>query len=254
MNLTEYFARIGYKPQVMPNLADLHALTHAHVQSIPFENLDVLQGRAISLDPDKIFDKMVRQHRGGYCFEHNGLFIHVLNELGYQASSLGARVRLHLKDRSKIPVRTHLLILVKLGGKKWLTDVGFGSLSLTSALLWQDGLEQQTPRDRRRLVREDGRWFHQAWQADHWQDLYEFDGQPMHASDQKVANWYASTHPDSNFTSQLIISRIDPDGNRLSIQGNELRVRNATGELKVMPINEADIPTIACKRFNMRWP
>lgn len=254
MNLAAYFDRIGYKPQATPSLAELHALIRAHVQSIPFENLDVLAKVPISLEPEAIFDKLVTRRRGGYCFEHNGLFIHVLNALGYQATSMGARVRLRCKDRSETPARTHLFVRVELDGQHWLMDVGFGGFSLTSALLWQDGLEQETPHDRRRLVLEEGRWFHQAWQDNGWLDLYEFDGQPMHDADQKMANWYTSTHPDSTFMGQRIVARAEADGSRLAMLGNELRVRKVDGELVVTQVDDADWPAVADDRFNLQWP
>lgn len=43
--LDEYLARIGYSGSRLPTLSLLHALTEAHAQAIPFENLDVLLGR-----------------------------------------------------------------------------------------------------------------------------------------------------------------------------------------------------------------
>ena len=254
MNLADYFARVGYQPRSTPNIEELHALTRAHVQSIPFENLDVLHGKPISIETTVIFDKLVKRRRGGYCFEHNGLFIWVLQQLGYQASPLGARVRLRCKERSEIPARTHLFVLVELDGQKWLTDVGFGGFSLTSALLWQHGLEQATLHDRRRLILEDERWFHQVWQDGDWLDVYEFDGQPMHANDQKMANWYTSTHSDSTFMNQLILALAGADGSRLALLGNELRLRDAGGGLSITPVSEQEIPQLARERFNLDWP
>ena len=43
------------------------------------KNLDVLNGRGISLDPDRIIHKLIDSQRGGYCFELNGLFAMVLS-------------------------------------------------------------------------------------------------------------------------------------------------------------------------------
>ena len=94
MNLAAYFQRIGYRGRYQPDLTLLSALTAAHTHSIPFENLDVLLGRPISLEPDALFQKLVVQRRGGYCFEQNGLFLEVLRELGFQVVPLSARVRL----------------------------------------------------------------------------------------------------------------------------------------------------------------
>jgi N-hydroxyarylamine O-acetyltransferase len=93
MNLDAYFARIGYEGPREPTLAVLPALSAAHTRSIPFENLDVLLGRPIKLEIDAIFQKLVCDRRGGYCFEQNGLLLHVLDELGFQVAPLSARVR-----------------------------------------------------------------------------------------------------------------------------------------------------------------
>lgn len=94
MDIEHYFSRIGWQAGRQPTLEHLHALTRAHTQSIPFENLDVLSGVPVSLELDDIFRKLVLRRRGGYCFEHNGLFMWVLKQLGYRVSTLGARVRL----------------------------------------------------------------------------------------------------------------------------------------------------------------
>jgi arylamine N-acetyltransferase len=83
-DLEAYFARIGYAGSRAPTLATLHALTAAHTQTIPFENLDVLLGRPIELGAEVVFDKLVRRGRGGYCFEQNGLFLQVLEAMGFR--------------------------------------------------------------------------------------------------------------------------------------------------------------------------
>jgi N-hydroxyarylamine O-acetyltransferase len=131
--LEAYLARIGYLGPRAPTLEVLRALTAAHAQAIPFENLDVLLGRRIALDVDALFDKLVRQRRGGYCFEQNGLFLHVLATLGFDVRPLSARVRLD-RPRSDTPPRTHMFLRVELGNESWLTDVGVGGLSLTAPL------------------------------------------------------------------------------------------------------------------------
>src|SRR3982750_4635329 len=116
MNLAAYFERIGYRGPDRPDLALLSALTDAHTRSIPFENLDVLLGRPISLAREALFQKLVVDRRGGYCFEQNGLFLEVLRELGFQVTPISARVRLQ-HPRDYIPPRTHVFLRVELGGE-----------------------------------------------------------------------------------------------------------------------------------------
>jgi N-hydroxyarylamine O-acetyltransferase len=81
IDLDAYFRRIGYEGSTEPGLATLAALQSCHAGRIPFENLDVLLGRPIRLDPESLQRKVVHEGRGGYCFEHNTLFQHVLRSL-----------------------------------------------------------------------------------------------------------------------------------------------------------------------------
>jgi N-hydroxyarylamine O-acetyltransferase len=111
IDLDAYFARTGYTGSRAPTLETLHGLVAAHIQTIPFENIDVLLGRPIELEPDRIMQKLVHDRRGGYCFEQNTLLLEVLTVLGYRVQPLSARVR-YQRPRDYTPARTHLLVRV----------------------------------------------------------------------------------------------------------------------------------------------
>ena len=70
-------------------LRDLHAL---HPAAITFENLDVLLKRPIRLDFAAIAAKIIKDGRGGYCYEQNNLFIAALGSLGFTVRSMAGRV------------------------------------------------------------------------------------------------------------------------------------------------------------------
>src|SRR5215469_12971876 len=91
-DLDAYFRRIGYAGPARPDLATLTSLQAHHVAAIPFESLDPLLGRPVSLELDALQAKLVGSRRGGYCFEHNILFRAVLQKIGFQIVSLGARM------------------------------------------------------------------------------------------------------------------------------------------------------------------
>jgi N-hydroxyarylamine O-acetyltransferase len=226
--LTQYFSRIEYQGPREPSLPVLHALTAAHVQHIPFENLDVLLGRGVDLSDDAVFDKLVTRRRGGYCFEHNGLFLRVLTALGFEVTPLSARVRLD-RPRDFIPPRTHMFLRVALDGGVWLTDVGVGGASLTSALRFELDREQVTPHEPRRIIQEDGRYFHQVRFGDSWTDVCEFTGEPMPPIDREVANWFTSAHPQSHFKSRLMAARAGSEGRRYTVLNGELKIREQSG-------------------------
>lgn len=230
INLEQYFRRINYQGDTGPTLATLNALTFAHVAHIPFENISVLQKQIIAIDPASLFEKIVVQKRGGYCFEQNGLFLAVLQQLGFDVEPLAARVRLGETDRAAIPVRTHLMLKVTIDGKNYITDVGVGSSSLTQALELVANTAQETLHDTRRFQRVNNQWYMQVLYGDAWQDVYQFGGEIMHGSDRKVANWYTSTHPDSHFTQRLSVAIANQDGSRTTISGNTLTMRQKNGD------------------------
>src|SRR5262249_47789047 len=154
---------------------------------IPFENLDVLLGLPIRLELDAIVDKLVHRRRGGYCFEHNTLLLHVLDQLGFAPRPYSARVRIG-RTREYTPARPHLFVGVELEGRPWLVDVGVGALSPTCALRLDTSDPQSTPHETRRFVFEDGRWFHQALLGDTWTDVCEFTREEMPEIDRIVGN------------------------------------------------------------------
>jgi N-hydroxyarylamine O-acetyltransferase len=239
-DLDAYFARIGYTGSREPTLATLRALSLHHASSIPFENLDVLLGRGIDLDPTAVERKLVHAHRGGYCFEQNSLFFHVLTALGFRVTPLSARVRWQ-RPRDFTPSRTHLFLRVDLSDGPWLADVGIGGLSLTSPIPFDDsGREMSTAHEPRRILREGTRLFHQARLGTEWHDVYEFTGEEMPPIDRELGNWYTSAHPASHFRNRLIAARATTDGRRLSLLNREFTMRARDGRAETHPISSPD--------------
>lgn len=251
MDLDAYFDRIGYRGPCEPTLDALNAITRAHTSTIPFENLDVLLGRPIELEPEKLFDKLVTRRRGGYCFEQNGLLLAVLERLGFSVVPLSARVRID-RPREYTPPRTHVFLRVELDGQSYLTDVGVGGLSLTGVLRLHDDGAQSTPHEPRRIVREGARWFHQVGYGDAWHDVCEFTLEEMPYIDRVLGNWFTSAHPESHFKSRLIVARAAEDGARVTLLNNELKVRDRHGHARVTPITSHEhLLEVLAERFGL---
>jgi len=250
-----YLARTGYQGPRAPTLDALHALSAAHAKSIPFENLDVLLGAGIDISPDAVFAKLVEQRRGGYCFEQNGLFLRVLTAFGFQATPMAARVHMG-QPRTFMPPRTHLFVRVDMeDGSVWLTDVGVGSMSLTAAIRFELDLEQVTPHEPRRIVRDGDRYFHQARLGDDWLDVYQFTGEVMPAIDQELGNWYTSAHPQSHFRRDLMVARAADDGARVTLLKTELKQRAKDGRATITPVqSEEHLRELLATHFGVRLP
>jgi N-hydroxyarylamine O-acetyltransferase len=253
-NLDAYFARIGYVGPRQPTLATLNGIVAAHAQTIPFENLDVLLGRPIGLAPPSLVDKLIHEHRGGYCFEQNGLLLLVLEAIGFHVVPISARARWQ-RPRDVTPPRTHLFLRIELDGDSWLADVGVGALSLTSALRLVEDEAQTTPHDTRRITREGARLFHQVCFGGEWADVSEFTLEEMPPIDRVLANWYTSAHPDSHFKSRLIAARAAPEGGRLALLNDEFIRRSAEGHSEVHRISSAEeLLDVLLEHFGLHFP
>ncbi len=145
VDLEAYFRRIGYDGPREPTLATLRALTLKHPDAIPFENLDVLLGRGISIVPADIDAKLIGAGRGGYCYEQNGLLKRVLEALGFEVQGLMARVWWMKPADAPMRARSHMVLKVMVDGVAWLADSGFGGCVLTAPLDLFSNAVQQTP-------------------------------------------------------------------------------------------------------------
>src|SRR5215510_2673344 len=108
-----WLARIGYAGSRAPTLETLQSLVHAHAQAIAYESIDILLDRPPKLDLASLQGKMIRGGRGGYCFEQNMLFRGGLRSLGYDITSLQARVVRGLDVTAPRPM-LHMILQVNL--------------------------------------------------------------------------------------------------------------------------------------------
>jgi N-hydroxyarylamine O-acetyltransferase len=124
MEKTNYLSRFDASLLKEVSIENLAELQHLHMQHIPFENLDVIRRVPIYLNLHRIYEKIVENNRGGYCYEVNGLFNWLLVELGYNSHLVAATVRKPSGEWAKAD--THAAILVQLD-QPYLVDVGFGA-------------------------------------------------------------------------------------------------------------------------------
>lgn len=259
--LHAYFSRIGYAGPTAPTLDTLRGILIAHTATVPFENLDVLLGRPLKLDLAHLHDKLVTQHRGGYCFEQNSYLLEVFTRLGFTVTPLAARVRLG-STRDITPPRTHICLQVDIAGVPWLADCGVGSATPVGPLRLDTSDPQPTSHETHRIIWENGKRFHQVWFADAskpaagtWTDVYEFTGESMPLIDREVANWWTSTHPESKFRNNVLVARVGEDGTRRGIQNRQYIHRKAGEIIASRDIASHDelIATLA-EEFKIKLP
>lgn len=226
-DISSYMKFIQYEGERQPTWEVLHELHVKHTRAIPFENLSPFTGMAVSLDIDALMDKFIKQRRGGYCYEHNLLFQHVLRNIGFSVKGLAARVRLNVPADVATP-RSHMLLLVEVEGKACIADTGFGGLTLTAPIQLATDIVQDTPHGPYRLRRRGDAFCLQTSINNAWQDLYIFELMPHYRQDYVVFNWYTSTHPSSHFVTGLVAARPVTTG-RHALRGRQYSFHHLDG-------------------------
>jgi len=209
VDVSAYLRRIDYHGSAEPTAETLRALHEAHLLSVPFENLDIVLGRPIVLDPDVVFRKIVERRRGGYCYELNGLFAALLRDLGFRVDLLSARVA---KDQGGFgPEFDHMVLLVRLEGP-WLADVGFGDLFRAPLRLDEAGEQGEGEQSFRIGAEGSHRVLWGRKGAGEWKPTYIFTLQRRRLDDYTSMNHYQQTSPESSFTQKRVCSRATPEG------------------------------------------
>lgn len=208
LNVEAYLERIGLDTPPRADLETLRELQRLHTCAIPFENLSPFLGEPVRLDLRSLVDKLVTRRRGGWCFEQNLLFTHVLRTIGFEVKTLAARVRWNV-PAGFTTARSHMLMVVPIEGTRYIADVGFGGLTLTAPLALEAHVEQATPHEPHRLVPAGDGFILEARVGEEWRSLYAFDLHEHLNADYEVSNWYLANHPQSQFVTGIIAARAD---------------------------------------------
>ncbi len=219
MEISQYLRRLEYDVPLEPDAQTLRGLHLAHMLHVPFENLDIGLKRPIRLTEAALWDKIVVQGRGGFCYELNGMFAWLLRRVGFDVTYLNGRVY-NRRDGALGIDFDHLALLVQIPGQpgRWLADVGFGD-SFNEPLRFDVTEEQpQGLRSYRLEAIPDG---FVVWQRNYsgvWNREYFFDLQPRNfPADYEAGCLYHQTSPRSSFTRGSIISKATPRG-RVSLE------------------------------------
>ena len=259
--IRQTFLRLGLAvPEtVTPDRETLFHLQRAFLQTVPYENLDIVAGIPLSLSEDALYDKIVTRGRGGYCFEINGFMAVLLRSIGYTVTEYLAR---YLRGETAIPMRRHRVLRVTADdGSEWIMDAGIGQESFRVPLPWGD-TETET-NDGFRVYRLRMRAFYGWMIEDHpiiedhpmgedaiFKPFYSFTEEPQLPIDYEMPSFWCERHPDSPFTKAPMLA-IKTDSGRIAIDGNQLSVyENGTVERRIF--GEDEYPALLSRHFGIR--
>ena len=227
-DLSEYLRRLGLEASPRVNPEGLNALIWAHQTHVPFEDLNTgLLGRPVNLEIPALYEKVVAQRRGGYCFELNALFVRLLKDLGFDARQVFCRV---VRGRDFLPPCLHEGIVVALEGRLYFCDVGFGGPMPAGALRIEDGFGETIRGESFRIERFDDYWWtiSRAASDGRWEAILQFNTFPQQPQEFLAVNQKCAGDPDSLFVKQVLVN-LRTERGALSVTGDQF-TRRADGK------------------------
>lgn len=224
MNKNKYLSRIGIRQNdLAPTLENLKLLQKQHLLNVPFENLDIHWKRPILLDSNKFYEKIIGEKRGGFCYELNGLFYELLNQIGYQSKIISARVS-NGKDFGA--EYDHLAILTKVDGDEFLVDVGFGDFT-AEPLKFVLNEEQNDETGIFKIKKHDAEYFEVLKKnVEEWQSEYIFKDIARDLSEFTEMCNFHQTSPESHFTRGKVCSIMTEGGRKTLTDRKFIETKN----------------------------
>lgn len=259
MDADRYLQRLDLDPATVDgaDAATLTRLQRAHVGAVPFENLSIVGdphgpalGDGVSLSLPDLYEKIVERRRGGLCFELNGAFAWLLEELGADVRRVAGRV--YTGPTGELgPHESHLTLLVTLD-HRYVVDVGFGDV--VRCPLPMDGTVRETVDGDWRVVPSDRADAPHEVQfrppeGDRWSPRYVFGETPRDLSSFEDARAYHVSDPEAPFTGDPVVTRATDRG-RITLSRRSL-TRTEGGEKRKQSVAPEEWAVVLAREFGV---
>ncbi len=260
MDPDRYLERIGLatNPARHSDLEGLERLQRAHVTTVPFENLSIVgdpvtdsPGSGVTLDLQRLYHKIVERERGGFCYELNGLFGWLLDELGYPVDRLAGMV---IGDDGDVqPPANHHTNLVSLD-RPYIVDVGLGIPTVRRPIPLDGTPVEDDIGTEWRIVESDRPDTEHLTQFretpdDGWTDRYYFSRAPRELSYFEASCDFLQSAPESPFTGDPVITKATAEGH-LKLTASTLTHR-VDGESTTESVPPEQWPSVLAREFGL---
>jgi N-hydroxyarylamine O-acetyltransferase len=227
----------------------LELLQARHLETVPFENLDIHWKRPIILDTNRFYEKIVADKRGGFCYELNGLFETQLRSMGFETRLVSARP--FSKENGFGPEFDHVAIIVSIGQTEYLVDVGFGDFAAgpLKIVVGEEQMDREGTFRIRKL--EEVAFVVEKKSGDEWRTEYMFGLKGRNLAEFSDMCDFQQFSPESHFTKGKICSVLTNNGRKTLTDRNFIVTTN--GDRVEMPVrSEAEFNDILSREFGIR--
>ncbi len=246
----KYLCRIGIKnTDLAPSLKNLKLFQKQHLLHVPFENLDIHWKRAIVLDTESFSRKILEENRGGFCYELNGLFYQLLQEIGFQSKTISARVS---NGKGGFGAEfDHLAILTKIDGEEYLVDVGFGSFTAEPLKFVLD-TEQNDENGVFSIRKFDEDYFEVVKkEGNEWKSEYIFMTLQRDLAEFTEMCQFHQASSESHFTQGKVCSLMTIDGRKTLTDSKFIKTKNGQ-KTEIVIDSDEDFQKIVARDFHIK--
>ncbi|MCM3519846.1 arylamine N-acetyltransferase [Staphylococcus xylosus] len=122
--------KLGIPYDRLITLENLDSIIEKAAQTIPFDNLSIIENRTNDITKENLIKKIINQSEGGLCYELNAIFHHFLIENDFNSYLIRA---MRYDDNSQswktTLGKTHVTTLIYNNGRYYIIDIGFGGNS-----------------------------------------------------------------------------------------------------------------------------
>lgn len=233
-----------------PSLEALNYYMQRFMFTVPFENIDVQNGVAISVNLETIYNKVVNHKRGGFCYELNSLFKAYLEAKGFVVHMVSATI--HIPGGGKSLDGSHVSLIVTIDEQRYMTDVGFGDLPV-QALPITNVEDAQIIIDingqYRAITNDNHLVYSQKLIEGAWVTQYEAVLIPKSIEAFGYNIEYNQYHPDSIFVQRLLITQPQSFG-RATMSHEQLTLTKGPQKEKY-PVTSNNYRQLLQKYFNL---
>ncbi len=248
-DLDEYLQRIGFQGEPKVDLETLIKLHRCQAFSIPFENFDVYVNDKVDIDKSAVLDKLIKQGRGGYCYELNGALYDLLTTIGFKVKYLASRP---MMGYTELRPKTHMILMVELQGEQYLADVGFTALNIIEPLKIEPGTVHHQYGQCFRIIEDAERgYIFQSKAGDEWESCYSFDLTEQQYIDFKLANFYNSNSTESICTN-MIIAGIYSEKGRVRLLNDRFEIKLTDRDEDIQVESEEQLANLLKQFFNIK--
>lgn len=203
--LEKYLSQLGFDKNIR-TLEDITKLIQAHEKTFAFSSFKILLKENISLDIESIYESIVIQKRGAYCFEHNKLFFEVLITLGFDVKFYLARM---INNTTNGIPQTHRFTILNFENKRYIIDVGIGFTSPTVPVEFGDVITLGNLGISYTIKKNENKTY--SLQISKNNTIHggtEFNLKKCYETDFDEGHFYAHKHPDAIYVNNLVLSII----------------------------------------------